>query len=1134
MAVLTPLIQPGNIDHGGLVGLADDDHLQYLLVDPTTRELIADLDFSLQQALNFIIERVAALPAAGTKGRLVYLDTDDRIYRDDGAAWKEIGDTDHGGLDGLDDDDHAQYLLVDPTTRKLIANLDFDMLEAVNFKIERVDTLPAFGNKGRLVFLNTDSFVYRDDGTAWGKVGVTDHGELTGKDDDDHPQYLLVDGSRAMTGALDMGSYAITNVGNVDGRDVSADGSTLDTHVADSTIHFTEASIDHGSIDGLDGDDHAQYLLVDPTTRELIADLDFSLQQALNFAIEVVSGSLPAAGTEGRLVYFSDDKKVYRDDGVAWDEAGVTDHGDLDGRGDDDHTQYLLVDGTRAMSGGLDMGTNAITNVGNVDGRDVSADGSTLDTHISDSSIHFTESSIDHGALQGRGDDDHTQYTLADGTRAFTGVVGGVSPTLDAHLATKGYVDSLIQGLSWQEPILDKDLVTSPAGVEGERYIVAGLGGDWSGFAVNDIVEYISSAWVKVTPDEGFACWVEDEDVLYVFNGSSWVKFGSTVDHGNLLGKDDDDHPQYLLADGTRAMSGGLDMGGFAISNVGNVDGRDVSTDGSTLDTHLNGGANKHDASEIDIEGTYSYFPNIPGNLETGFSDINSAIDTKQDEFTIVVQPSGDFAAIDAAATTLNGLGGGTIQLLEGTYNFGASSYTWNRYKNIKIKGKGPSTILLLDNVAVSGNPWNITGTAVGGVDEPVDDITFLDSSLTFTTPADAGAFDAGDWISIQYTDDFTGDLAYELLKVKTDGNPTTGVVELEWPVQRSGSSVVANGCDPSENMIFEDFKMVRTSDTGANARFMDLYYTFDCQMRNVQFETDTSTATSEFGIRITGFNGYWIIEDCKVLNCKQQGFSLIGLANSEVRSNYLRNCVTVGSGNPSAIYVAGRSNALNIKDNRIIASEGYGIQFDTISGENPRGVNVTNNYIAGIRYNGIRILTSIDTIVEGNQLLGTALNTSSTPAIDLAGAKRCRISKNTCTDFAFGISLPNTTQCEISNNILFGRLYGDGISMSNAEGCTVSGNTIRNVGYGISLGGTAQRNSISGNTITDVGSTDAIRLTGSTVHNNVFNANVTMGCRYAIAIAAGCYDNLIIGTMGGEESINDLGTNNQKIGNFV
>ena len=40
-----------------------------------------------------------------------------------------------------------------------------------------------------------------------------------------------------------------------------------------------------------------------------------------------------------------------------------------------------------------------------------------------------------------------TSYIKTDGTRAFTGEVGGVTPTSSSSLATKGYVDTLAQGL---------------------------------------------------------------------------------------------------------------------------------------------------------------------------------------------------------------------------------------------------------------------------------------------------------------------------------------------------------------------------------------------------------------------------------------------------------------------------------------------------------------------------------------------------------------------------------------------------------------------------------------------------------------------------------------------------------------
>jgi len=43
--------------------------------------------------------------------------------------------------------------------------------------------------------------------------------------------------------------------------------------------------------------------------------------------------------------------------------ASITDHGGMSGLGDDDHTQYLLVDGTRAVTGDLSLsgGDGALT-----------------------------------------------------------------------------------------------------------------------------------------------------------------------------------------------------------------------------------------------------------------------------------------------------------------------------------------------------------------------------------------------------------------------------------------------------------------------------------------------------------------------------------------------------------------------------------------------------------------------------------------------------------------------------------------------------------------------------------------------------------------------------------------------------
>jgi hypothetical protein len=78
--------------------------------------------------------------------------------------------------------------------------------------------------------------------------------------------------------------------------------------------------------------------------------------------------------------------------------AVITDHGALSGLGDDDHPQYLLVDGTRVLAGDLDVGGNNVVNVGTVDGIDVSAQASTTNAHITSTGNPHSTSLANLGA----------------------------------------------------------------------------------------------------------------------------------------------------------------------------------------------------------------------------------------------------------------------------------------------------------------------------------------------------------------------------------------------------------------------------------------------------------------------------------------------------------------------------------------------------------------------------------------------------------------------------------------------------------------------------------------------------------------------------------------------------------------
>lgn len=65
---------------------------------------------------------------------------------------------------------------------------------------------------------------------------------------------------------------------------------------------------------------------------------------------------------------------------------------------------------------------------------------------------------------------------------------------------------------------------TSPA--DGDVYIVAAAAtGDWNG--KDDQVAYFQGGWKFIVPREGIDFWVNDEDISYSYDGSSWVETSS-------------------------------------------------------------------------------------------------------------------------------------------------------------------------------------------------------------------------------------------------------------------------------------------------------------------------------------------------------------------------------------------------------------------------------------------------------------------------------------------------------------------------------------------------------------------------------------------------------------------------------
>lgn len=324
------------------------------------------------------------------------------------------------------------------------------------------------------------------------------------------------------------------------------------------------------------------------------------------------------------------------------------------------------------------------------------------------------------------------------------------TPTVSTDAVNKDYADLLVRGLSWQETVLDRGLNTPPgAPITGDRYIVGtSPTGVWVGHN-NDIAEWDGTDWAYTAEREGLACWVEDENVYYAYNGSAWVKLSEVINHNTLSGvQGGTSSEQYHL---TNAQHSGLTVGAATTLHSHTLDtiydsggaglGKDATVDQGAFALTTPVGTNDATLTLEQAETTATSDVMTITKLGSGgaslsFAGTRRVIDSDSGNLTIETTTSGDIDITSAAAIDVNGTGNVTIDSSGGGVYINATSGTLNigsnsNSQNINIGTQGTRDITVgnvtagTDLILNAGTSADITFTSRSG------SLTFNDTSNT-------------------------------------------------------------------------------------------------------------------------------------------------------------------------------------------------------------------------------------------------------------------------------------------------------------------------------------------------------------------------------------------------------------------
>ena len=318
------------------------------------------------------------------------------------------------------------------------------------------------------------------------------------------------------------------------------------------------------------------------------------------------------------------------------------------------------------------------------------------------------------------------------------------------------YYQSQLNIVDWQESVLSISTEYGAASASGtNRYVAPSASGTWT---ADNVYQFNGTDWDETEANEGQAVWVEDEDVLYVYSGASWVKFGSTVDHGNLLGLADDDHTQYTLADGTRAFTG-------TVSGVSPTEDAHLTTKAYVSDNYIDNTEMTTISGDIIQEVSDNYIDNtemttISGDLVSGYTAADSTLSgiLSSEIDSDVSTLSGVLSAeIDSDISTFSGtIDHDTIvnnhNLTTDIDHNALTNYSVGEHRTIADSGSGATDLWSAEKIAAEI-------TTISG---KLDDHNEL-NNLDYASAGHTGFQPAGDYVTDTEMTTISGDIIQEV-----------------------------------------------------------------------------------------------------------------------------------------------------------------------------------------------------------------------------------------------------------------------------------------------------------------------------------------------------------------------------------